>query len=120
MGIEGSQHRCAIRVRWSEYKGYVMMQNPLDGRVYLVEAGGLPKWVFERLQRPGEPGDDRGGTTVARPVTDRGGSSWTRFTAKVSSGHPGPCQGVDLPDVAVGWPDAASRELSTKAIRLMG
>lgn len=39
-----------VRVRWSEHKGYVMMQNPLDGHVHIVEAKGLPRWVFGRLE----------------------------------------------------------------------
>jgi hypothetical protein len=63
MGDQQANKRCHIRVRWSEYKGYVIMQNPLDGKIYIVEAKGLPKWVFERMKKQGEPG--------ASPIGDR-------------------------------------------------
>jgi hypothetical protein len=63
MSHQQADERCYIRVRWSEYKGYVIMQNPLDGKIYIVEAKGLPKWVFERLKTPGEQN--------ASPVGDR-------------------------------------------------
>lgn len=49
--VKESSAACRIRAAWSEYKGYVVMQNPIDSKLCYVQAKGLPSWIFERISK---------------------------------------------------------------------
>jgi hypothetical protein len=40
----------SIRIGWSRHQGYVWIQNPIDNKIYIVQARGLPRWLLNRIE----------------------------------------------------------------------
>jgi hypothetical protein len=62
----------SIRIGWSRHQGYVWIQNPIDNKIYIVQARGLPRWLLNRIESRPNIGSDRTGGRTLRPVLKNG------------------------------------------------